>query len=97
MLCGCVVIPGKRISFKDLKIGMTRDEVVNIVGDPHHVAAKGPVEHLYYYEKSTYIGIFGVGQDPDGRGRFQVRLVDGKVESFGESGEFIEEPEEPEE
>ena len=92
VVAGCVVIPGKRVSFNDIKIGMPRDEAVAILGKPHRVSAKGNVEHLYYNESALYIGIFGVGKDPKSNRDLEVRLVDGKVESFGEVGEYFEEP-----
>ena len=91
-VAGCVVIPGKRVSFNDIKIGMPRAEAVAVLGKPHRVSAKGNVEHLYYNESALYIGIFGVGKDPKSNRDLEVRLVDGKVESFGEVGEHFEEP-----
>ena len=91
-VAGCVVIPGKRVSFNDIKIGMPRDEAVAVLGKPHRVSAKGNVEHLYYNESALYIGIFGVGKDSKSSRDLEVRLVDGKVESFGEVGEYFEEP-----
>jgi hypothetical protein len=90
-MTGCVVIPGKRVSFNDIKIGMPRAEAVAVLGKPHRVSAKGNEEHLYYNESSLYIGIFGVGNSKSKRD-LEVRLVDGKVESFGEVGEHFEEP-----
>jgi|TARA_B100000959_G_C14437853_1_gene401409 outer membrane protein assembly factor BamE (lipoprotein component of BamABCDE complex) len=96
LLAGCVVLPGKRVSFNDVKIGMPRDEAVAILGKPHRVSAKGNVEHLYYNESALYIGIFGVGKDPKQNRDLEVKIVDGKVESFGEVGEYFEEPEDPE-
>jgi len=92
VVAGCVVIPGKRVSFNDIKIGMPRAEAVAVLGKPHRVSAKGNVEHLYYNESALYIGIFGVGKDPKSNRDLEVRLVDGKVESFGEVGEYFEEP-----
>ena len=91
-VAGCVVIPGKRVSFNDIKIGMSRAEAVAVLGKPHRVSAKGNVEHLYYNESALYIGILGVGKDPKSNRDLEVRLVDGKVESFGEVGEHFEEP-----
>ena len=96
-VAGCVVIPGKRVSFDDIKIGMPRAEAVAVLGKPHRVSAKGNVEHLYYNESALYIGIFGVGKDSKSSRDLEVRIVDGKVVSFGEVGEYFEEPlEEPE-
>ena len=91
-VAGCVVIPGKRVSFNDIKIGMSRAEAEAVLGKPHRVSAKGNVEHLYYNESALYIGILGVGKDPKSNRDLEVRLVDGKVESFGEVGEHFEEP-----
>ena len=91
-VAGCVVIPGTRVSFNDIKIGMPRDEAVAVLGKPHRVSAKGNVEHLYYNESALYIGIFGVGKDPKSNRDLEVRLVDGKVESFGEVGAHFEDP-----
>ncbi len=88
VVAGCVVIPGKRVSFDDIKIGMPRAEAVAVLGKPHRVSAKGNVEHLYYNESALYIGIFGVGKDPKSNCDLEVRLVDGKGESFGEVGEY---------
>ena len=92
IFAGCITIPSKRISFNDIKIGMPRAEAVAVLGKPHRVSAKGNVEHLYYNESALYIGIFGVGKDPKSNRDLEVRLVDGKVESFGEVGEYFEEP-----
>ena len=90
-LAGCIVIPSKRVSFNGIKIGMPRDEAVAILGKPHRVSAKGNEEHLYYNESSLYIGIFGVGNSKSKRD-LEVKIVNGKVASFGEVGEYFEEP-----
>ena len=90
-VAGCIVIPSKRVSFNGIKIGMPRDEAVAILGKPHRVSAKGNEEHLYYNESSLYIGIFGVGNSKSKRD-LEVKIVNGKVASFGEVGEYFEEP-----
>jgi len=91
MLAGCVVIPSKRVTFNDIKIGMPRDEAVTLLGKPSRVSAKGNVEHLYYNESALYIGILGVGKVRNDKREYELRVVDGKVASFGEVGEYIEE------
>jgi len=91
MLAGCVVIPSKRVTFNDIKIGMPRDEAVALLGKPSRVSAKGNVENLYYNESALYIGILGVGKVRNDKREYEMRLVDGKVASFGEVGEYIEE------
>ena len=87
---GCVVLPSKRVSFNDIKIGMPRDEAVKMLGKPHRTSAKGSVESLYYNESALYIGVFGIGKVKKNR-QYELRLVDGKVESFGKLGEHSNE------
>ena len=89
---GCITVPSKRVTFDGIKIGMPRDEAVSILGTPRKRSAKGNIEHLYYHEKALYIGIFGIGTDPKQYRELEVRIVDGKVDSFGEVGEYFEEP-----
>tara|TARA_Y100000589_G_scaffold101952_1_gene96113 strand:+ start:1885 stop:2256 length:372 start_codon:yes stop_codon:yes gene_type:complete len=91
ILAGCVVIPSERVTFNDIKIGMPRDEAVALLGKPSRVSAKGNVEHLYYNESALYIGILGIGKVRNDKREYEMRLVDGKVDSFGEVGEYIEE------
>ena len=92
IFAGCITIPSKRVTFNGIKIGMPRDEAVAILGTPRKRSAKGNIEHLYYHEKALYIGIFGIGTDPKQYRELEVRIVDGKVDSFGEVGEYFEEP-----
>ena len=98
LLAGCVVIPSKQVTFNDIKVGMERAEAIKILGKPSRVSAKGNVEHLYYNESALYIGLFGVGKIRDRDRKYEMRLVDGKVVSFGELGEHREgsEPDEGE-
>ena len=55
------------------------------------MSAKGNVENLYYNESALYIGILGIGKVRNDKREYEMRLVDGKVASFGEVGEYIEE------
>ena len=93
LLAGCVVLPSKRVSFNDIKIGMPRDEAVKILGKPHRTSAKDNVESLYYNESALYIGVFGIGKVKGKNRQYELRLVDGKVESFGKLGEHSGETE----
>ena len=94
ILAGCIVIPSKRVTFNDIKIGMPRDEAVALLGKPSRVSAKGNVENLYYNESALYIGILGIGKVRNDKREYEMRLIDGKVASFGEVGEYIEEEDE---
>ena len=91
LFTGCVVLPSKRVSFNDIKIGMPRDEAVKILGRPHRASAKDNVESLYYNESALYIGVFGIGKVKEKNRQYELRLVDGKVESFGKLGEHSNE------
>jgi hypothetical protein len=60
-----------------LQVGMTKDQVVALLGKPDSTGAQANIEYLTYYLNVA---------TSDGPGRDQpyfVRLVDGKVESFG--------------
>ena len=86
-LFGCVVIPSKRVTFNDIKVGMPREEAVSLLGKPHRVSAKGNEEKFYYNESALYIGIFGVGKVKEANREYRLHLIDGKVDSFGLVGE----------
>ncbi len=87
LFTGCVVLPSKRVSFNDIKIGMPRDEAVKMLGKPHRTSAKDNVESLYYNESALYIGVFGIGKVKEANREYRLHLIDGKVVSFGVVGE----------
>lgn len=71
---GCATVPEK---MQKLQIGMSKPEVIGVLGDPNSVAARGKEEALYY----THSGFAA-----DYWKTYFVNLVDGKVESFGQLG-----------
>jgi predicted oxidoreductase (fatty acid repression mutant protein) len=62
----------------NLKIGMTKQEVIEVIGAPNSTSATKNVEYLKY-RIST--GLFYTDE-------YYVRLLDGKVESYGQKGDF---------
>ena len=62
----------------NLKIGMTKQEVIEVVGAPDSTSATKNVEYLKYRIKT---GLFYTDE-------YYVRLLDGKVESYGQKGDF---------
>jgi hypothetical protein len=57
-----------------IHIGMTKDEVIGIMGKPDSTSAQSNVEYLTYY----------LSNDQSYRDQpYSIRLLDGKVESFG--------------
>ena len=61
-----------------LKIDMTKQEVIEVLGAPDSTSATRKVEYLKYRINT---GLFSTAE-------YYVRLIDGKVESYGEQGDF---------
>jgi hypothetical protein len=59
-----------------LRIGMTKDQVISLLGTPDSTSAQANVEYLTYYLEVSNMA-------SDREQPYMVRLVDGKVESFG--------------
>ena len=66
-----------------VQIGMTKQQVIEIMGKPVSVSAKDETEYLNYalYETSDD-AFYGLTYP------YYVRLVGGKVDSYGRSGDF---------
>jgi hypothetical protein len=76
MIAGCATSSSR---MNRISPGMTRDEVVSALGRPHGVAAQGNVEYLTYNLLNK-----GVGDMKE----YAVKVVDGRVLSFGEKSDF---------
>ncbi|HTZ21140.1 MAG TPA: SHOCT domain-containing protein [Opitutaceae bacterium] len=61
----------------DLRIGMSKDQVIAMLGKPDSTSAQANIEYLTYYLSNDSSYTYGRDQP------YMVRLVDGKVESFG--------------
>jgi hypothetical protein len=84
-LVACVVIAGCATAGKigGVRIGMTEAEVVAVMGKPASVSAQGRSKYLNYALSETDDQAFyGLTS------KYYVRLIDGKVESFGRTGDF---------
>jgi len=76
-VAGCGSVAAK---LNDIHIGMTKAEVIGILGKPDTTSAQANIEYLTYYletESSSRFGYTGTDRP------YMVRLVEGKVESFG--------------
>jgi hypothetical protein len=62
-----------------ISLGMTKPEVIKILGNPHTTSAKGQTEYLTYNLENEGMG---------GKREFFVRLINGNVDAFGRSGDF---------
>jgi hypothetical protein len=67
-----------------LSLGMNKTEVIRAMGPPDSTAAKGETEYLIYHLASPKALIVDDNNIP----RYFVRLRNGKVDAYGEKGDF---------
>jgi len=79
ILSGCAT-SGK---INGVKVGMTKNDVFKTMGNPVSVSAKGETEYLNYRLSETDDDAF-IGRTTP----YFVRLIDGKVDSYGRTGDF---------
>jgi len=66
-----------------VQLGMTKDQVIAVMGKPISVSAKGQTEYLNYaLSETSDQAYYGIAKP------YYVRLVNGIVESFGRTGDF---------
>lgn len=68
-----------------IRIGMTKDQVLAIMGQPDSMSAQANVEYLTYY-----LEVDSGPTQYDRNQPYMVRLVDGKVESFGRFAQLFD-------
>jgi hypothetical protein len=68
----------------NLSVGMSKKEVISIMGQPDSTSAKGSIEYMSY----SLWRDFWDRRPGDYSDQFYVRLVKGKVESYGRLGDF---------
>ena len=76
-----------------VQLGMTKDEVFRVMGNPISVSAQAGLEYLNYVLSEPHDSAFrgwttayyvrGIRTTP-----YYVRLINGKVESYGRTGDF---------
>ena len=79
MLIGCAT-SGK---INAVQLDMTKAEVIAVMGEPVSVSAQGTAEYLNYNLSETDDDAFYGIATP-----YYVRLINGKVESYGRTGDF---------
>jgi len=78
LLVGCAT--SDKLNY--VHIGMTKDQVVAVLGTPDSTSAQANVEYLTYYLTAES----GYGRDQP----YMIRLVNGKVESFGRFAQLFD-------
>ena len=66
-----------------LQIGMTKEQVITSMGKPVSISAKDGTEYLNYKLSETDDDAFRGWTSP-----YYVRLINGKVDSYGRTGDF---------
>jgi outer membrane protein assembly factor BamE (lipoprotein component of BamABCDE complex) len=81
ILCGCVTTASR---MDGLNVGMTKKEVIHIMGKPSSVAAQGNGVEFFRYElPSTVAQVeYHITQE------YYVKFEDGLVDSYGRMGDF---------
>ena len=64
----------------DVSLGMTKAQVISAMGAPKSTSASGTTEYLNYRLYEGYHDQYGA--------EFYVRLVNGRVDSYGKLGDF---------
>ena len=79
---GCAMVT-QAPDFDKINMGMTKQEVIRSIGKPDSSSAQGGTEYLTYTEgKGTLSKVCFGCRD------YYVRLINGRVESYGRSGDF---------
>jgi hypothetical protein len=75
--------PDSATKLNSIRIGMSREEVQSIMGAPDSKSAQANAEYLTYYLLDT-------GSDYERHRPYMIRLVAGRVESFGRFSELLD-------
>src|SRR5579872_3800338 len=75
-LCGCASVSS---DLNKINLGMSRNQVVHQLGQPHSVGAEQNVVILTYFMRRENMG---------GMQAYIVKLVNGQVVMYGEKGDF---------
>jgi len=83
IVSGCAAIwPTNARKINNVSLGMTKTEVIQVMGAPDSTSAKEGIEYLNYILLESPDGIIGYHQ------AYFVRIIGGKVEAYGRSGDF---------
>jgi len=73
--------PDSSAKLNGIRIGMTREDVLSVMGAPDSMSAQANVEYLTYY-------LLNSGNDFERHQPYMIRLAHGRVESFGRFSEL---------
>jgi outer membrane protein assembly factor BamE (lipoprotein component of BamABCDE complex) len=84
LLSGCATIAADKMN--SISLGMTKQEVLGIMGPPVSTSAMAGVELLNYaFSETQNDAINGRPKTP-----YFIRIVNGKVDAYGRQGDFMQ-------
>lgn len=81
-LSACGTAPSAR-KINSVSIGMTKAQVISVMGRPDSTAGKDGVEYMNYRLATSALDF-----DESDTSEYFVRLVGGKVDAYGHRGDF---------
>ena len=83
VLLGACASSGK---INAVSIGMTKEQVVSVMGQPDSISSQGGYEYMSYF--LCYSNCAALMPQLRGPDWYYVQLISGKVESYGRKGDF---------
>ena len=94
ILCLCLFVSGcgaarnitigeTRNKVNQLEVGMTKDEVIELLGKPHKREASKGNEYLFYRTEWAFEGLLTLESIPLDRELTPIVLIGGKVDGWG--------------
>ena len=71
-------------NLNNISLGMSKGDVIKTLGSPSSISAKDNVEYLKYNFRPVITSV----EDSTHNYDYFVRLINGKVESYGKVGDF---------
>jgi hypothetical protein len=81
LFTGCVARSTQTLN--QLHVGMTKAEVIRVMGPPSTVASQGGVEYLNYNLATSFADF-----DRSDTSDYFIRIVNGQVDAYGQKGDF---------
>lgn len=82
LVSACGTAPSAR-KMNEVSVGMTKAEVISVMGQPDSTAAKDGVEYMNYRLATSALDF-----DESDTSEYFVRFMNGKVDAFGHRGDF---------
>ncbi|WP_138436511.1 hypothetical protein [Marinobacter shengliensis] len=88
VMAGCAAAPNYQSKALSLEMGMSKSEVVALLGEPKRTSARsndGQLIERYAYWAPKQVGFSAIDNEMISTDRITVKFVDGKVAEWGDS------------